>query len=173
MNDPVALLLVTGFIDWIQDPGYGAEDMILNLVFKLALGRGARHRGRLRGAVGGPERRPAHPGPLPGRLDGDRGGPHGLAELAHGSGFLAVYLTALILGTGTVPARRTMLSFHQGVSWVSQIALFFLLGLLVFPSQLGDVALDGLLLALALMFVARPVAAFVASLASASPSPSG
>jgi potassium/hydrogen antiporter len=56
-----------------------------------------------------------------------------------------------------------MLSFHQGVSWVSQIALFFLLGLLVFPSRLGDVAVDGLLVATALMFVARPVAALVAS----------
>jgi cell volume regulation protein A len=91
---------------------------------------------------------------------------YGLAELAHGSGFLAVYLTAVILGTGIVPAKRTMLSFHQGLSWVSQIALFFLLGLLVFPSELGEVALDGLLLATVLMFVARPVAAFLASLAS-------
>jgi potassium/hydrogen antiporter len=91
---------------------------------------------------------------------------YGVAELAHGSGFLAVYLTALILGTGIVPARRTVLSFHQGLSWVSQIALFFLLGLLVFPSELGGVALNGLLLATALMFVARPVAAVVASLAS-------
>src|SRR5919106_2351157 len=38
MNDPVALLLVTGFIEWIQEPGYGAENMALNLVGRLALG---------------------------------------------------------------------------------------------------------------------------------------
>jgi potassium/hydrogen antiporter len=166
MNDPVALLLVTGFIDWIQDPGYGAEDMILNLVFKLALGA-------VLGIVVGFAAQWAvrnvdlpTPGLYPVASMATAAVAYGLAELAHGSGFLAVYLTALILGTGTVPAKRTMLSFHQGLSWVSQIALFFLLGLLVFPSQLGDVAVDGVLLALALMLVARPVAAFLASLAS-------
>ena len=73
MNDPVALLLVTGFIDWIQDPGYGAEDMIVNLVVKLALGAvpvswSASRRGGRSGTSTFP------PGPLPGRLDGDRGG---------------------------------------------------------------------------------------------------
>ena len=165
MNDPVALLLVTGFIDWIQDPGYGAEDMILNLVFKLALGA-------VLGIVVGFAARWAvrnvdlpTPGLYPVASMATAAVAYGLTELAHGSGFLAVYLTALILGTGTVPAKRTMLSFHQGLSWVSQIALFFLLGLLVFPSQLGDVAVDGVLLAIALIFVARPVAAFLASLA--------
>ena len=56
-----------------------------------------------------------------------------------------------------------MLAFHQGMSWVAQIALFFLLGLLVFPSQLGDVAGDGLLLSAALILVARPVAALLAT----------
>jgi potassium/hydrogen antiporter len=165
MNDPVALLLVTGFIDWIQDPGYGAEDMILNLVFKLALGA-------VLGIVVGFAARWAvrnvdlpTPGLYPVASMATAAVAYGLTELSHGSGFLAVYLTALILGTGTVPAKRTMLSFHQGLSWVSQIALFFLLGLLVFPSQLGDVAVDGVLLAIALIFVARPVAAFLASLA--------
>jgi potassium/hydrogen antiporter len=166
MNDPVALLLVTGFIDWIQDPGYGAEDMILNLVVKLALGA------VLGIAVGFAARWAVRnvdlptPGLYPVASVATAAVAYGVAELASGSGFLAVYLTALILGTGTVPAKRTMLSFHQGLSWVSQIALFFLLGLLVFPSELGDVAVDGVLLALALMFVARPVAALLASLAS-------
>ena len=58
----------------------------------------------------------------------------GLADIGHGSGFLAVYLTGLALGTGIVPARRTVTAFHQGLSWVAQISLFFLLGLLVIPS---------------------------------------
>ena len=166
MNDPVALLLVTGFIDWIQEPGYGAEDMILNLVVKLAIGA-------VLGIVIGFGARWAvrnvdlpTPGLYPVASMATAAVSYGLAELAHGSGFLAVYLTAVILGTGIVPAKRTMLSFHQGLSWVSQIALFFLLGLLVFPSELGEVALDGLLIATVLMFVARPVAAFLASLAS-------
>ena len=76
----------------------------------------------------------------------------------HGSGFLAVYLTALILGSGAVPGKRTIIAFHQGLGWVAQISLFFLLGLLVFPSELIDVAGDGLLLSAVLIFVARPLA---------------
>lgn len=166
MNDPVALLLVTGFIDWIQDPGYGAEDMIVNFVLELTLGA------VLGVAIGFAARWAVRNVDLPTQglypvaSVATAALSYGVAELAHGSGFLAVYLTALILGTGIVPARRTVLSFHQGLSWVSQIALFFLLGLLVFPSELGGVALNGLLLATALMFVARPVAAVVASLAS-------
>jgi potassium/hydrogen antiporter len=166
MNDPVALLLVTGFIDWIQQPGYGAEDMALNLAGRLALGA------VLGVAVGFVARWGFRnvdlptTGLYPVASVATAAISYGFAEVAHGSGFLAVYLTALILGTGPVPARRTVVSFHQGVSWVSQIALFFLLGLLVFPSGLGDVVGNGLLLSAALMFVARPVAALVASLPS-------
>ena len=62
-----------------------------------------------------------------------------------------------------MPARRTTIAFHQGLSWVAQISLFALLGLLVFPSGLGDVAAEGLLLSAVLMFVARPLAAVVAT----------
>jgi cell volume regulation protein A len=166
MNDPVALLLVTGFIDWIQDPGYGAEDMILNLVVKLALGTvlgigiGFAARWGMR-TVDLPT-----PGLYPVASVATAAVAYGLAEIAGGSGLLAVYLTALTIGTGPVPARTTLVAFHQGVAWVAQITLFFLLGLLVVPSELGDVAGDGLLLSAALILVARPVAAFVASLPS-------
>ena len=169
MNDPVALLLVTGFIEWIQQPGYGAEDMALNLVGRLALGAvlgvgiGFAARWGLRN-VDLPTT-----GLYPVASISAAGVSYGLTEIVGGSGFLAVYLTALVLGTGPVPARRTVVSFHQGVAWVAQISLFFLLGLLVFPTRLGDVAVDGLLLSAALMFVARPVAAFLATL----PSPFG
>jgi cell volume regulation protein A len=87
----------------------------------------------------------------------------GLAEVAHGSGFLAVYLTALALGAARIPARRTIVAFHEGVGWVAQIGLFILLGLLVFPSSLGDVAWESLALSAILILVARPFAAFVAT----------
>ena len=51
--------------------------------------------------------------------------------------------------------------FHQGLGWVAQIAMFLALGLLVFPSRLDDVWIEGTVLALLLLFVARPVATFV------------
>ena len=88
---------------------------------------------------------------------------YGLAEVAHGSGLLAVYLTALALGSARLPARRTLISFHEGLGWIAQISLFILLGLLIFPSNLDSVALEGLALSAVLIFLARPVAAFVAT----------
>jgi len=163
MNDPVALLLVTGFIEWIQQPEYGAVDMATGLVGKLALGLAVGF------AIGHGARwafrnlELPSPGLYPVASIATAALAYGVAELAHGSGFLSVYIAALILGTGVIPARRTTIAFHQGLSWVSQISLFALLGLLVFPSGLGDVAVEGLLLSAALIFVARPLAAVIAS----------
>jgi potassium/hydrogen antiporter len=166
MNDPVALLLVIGFIDWIQEPGYGLADMAVLLVLKLAIGA----------AIGVAVGRLSVEGLRRVRLPTDGIYPvatiaiaalsFGLAEVAHGSGFLAVYLTALALGSSSIPARRTVVAFHEGVGWVAQIGLFVMLGLLVFPSTLGDVAVEGLALSAALILVARPLAAFASTLLS-------
>ena len=163
LNDPVAVLLVVGFIDWIQVPGYGLADMVVGLVGDLAIGLAA-------GLAVGFAARWAFrnlelpsPGLYPVASMAAVGLAFGLADVAHASGFLAVYVAALVLGTGSVPARGTTIAFHQGLGWVAQISLFFLLGLLVFPSGLWDVFLDGLLLSAALMLVARPVAALLAT----------
>src|SRR5262249_852042 len=80
---------------------------------------------------------------------------YGVSEVAHGSGLLAVYLTALALGSARIPAKRSVVSFHEGLGWVSQIGLFILLGLLVFPGDLGGVAAKGLALSAVLIFPAR------------------
>ncbi len=165
-NDPVALLLVTGFISWIEEPNFGAWDMAAELVGKLAIGALL---GVLFGLVArGAFRRLNYPtaGLYPVASVATAALSYGAAEVAHGSGFLAVYLTALVLGTGAVPGRRTVIAFHQGLSWVAQISLFFLLGLLVFPSRLVDVAGQGLLISGVLMFAARPLAAVISSLPS-------
>ena len=163
MNDPVALLLVVGFIDWIQMDDYGIADMAGSLVLKLsvglafgiAIGWGARWCFRNLDLPS--------PGLYPVASIATAALAYGVPELVHGSGFLSVYIAALILGTGPVPAKQTTIAFHQGLAWVAQISLFALLGLLVFPSGLGDVAGESLLLSAALIFVARPLAAFVAS----------
>jgi cell volume regulation protein A len=81
----------------------------------------------------------------------------GAPTVVGGSGFLAVYLAALILGNGELPYRGTLLRVHDALAWLSQVAMFLVLGLLVFPSRLFDVALIGLVLALFLAFVARPL----------------
>ncbi len=163
MNDPVALLLVIGFIEWIQQPGYGIDDMLGLLALKLVIGIAVGYAfGRLAVAALAAVRLPSD-GLYPVATIAIAGLTYGVAEVAHGSGLLAVYLTALALGSGRIPARRTVVTFHEGLGWVAQISLFILLGLLVFPSTLPDVALKGLALSAVLIVVARPIAAFVAT----------
>src|SRR6187200_2956134 len=164
MNDPVALLLVIGFIECIQKPGYGLADMAGLLALKLALGAviGVLL-GRLAVEVLDRVELPSD-GIYPVATIAIAGLAYGLPEMVHGSGFLAVYLTALALGSARIPARRTVVAFHQGLGWVAQIALFILLGLLVFPSRLDEVAVDALVLSAVLIVLARPIAAFAATL---------
>jgi cell volume regulation protein A len=163
MNDPVALLLVIGFIEWIQKPDYGAADMLGLLALKLALGIAiGLALGWLAVRILDRISLPTD-GIYPVATVAVAALAYGLAEVAHGSGLLAVYLTALALGSANIPAKRTVVSFHEGLGWVSQIALFILLGLLIYPSALGEVALKGIALSAVLIFLARPVAAFVAT----------
>jgi len=163
LNDPVAVLLVTGFIAWLEKPDYGVGDMLLSFAGELVIGAAV-------GILVGRAARWAFirldyptPGLYPVASVAAAALAFGLADIGHGSGFLAVYLTGLALGTGIIPARHTVTAFHQGLGWVAQISLFFLLGLLVFPSDLASVALEGTAFALALIFVARPIATLVAT----------
>jgi cell volume regulation protein A len=164
MNDPVALLLVIGFIEWIQEPGFGFADMAGMLALRISLGvaigvaigwAAVRLLDRVRMPTDGI---------YPVATLAIAGLAYGLAEVAHGSGLLAVYLTALALGSASIPAKRTVVAFHEGLGWVSQMALFILLGLLVFPSELDEIAVKGIALSAVLILLARPVATFLATM---------
>jgi cell volume regulation protein A len=162
-NDPVAILLVVGLIDWIQLPDYGAVDMALLFVRELSIGVVV---GMAVGwlAVWGLRR--AWLGTEAGYVIGTMGAAavaFGAASSLHGSGFLAVYLAGLCLGTVPIPAKRAVTVFHEGLAVVAQVTMFVVLGLLVFPSQLGGVALEGTVLAIILIFIGRPVATFVST----------
>lgn len=85
----------------------------------------------------------------------------GLTTLLHGSGFLAIYVAGVVIGSRPVPHRRTILRFHDALAWLAQITMFLLLGLLVFPSRLPGVAAEGVLLAAFLLLIARPLAVAV------------
>jgi len=81
----------------------------------------------------------------------------GAAELAHGSGFLAVYVAGIVMSNSIYIHKRSLIRFHDGLAWVGQIGMFLTLGLLVFPSRVFSVLSTGLLAAVFLIFVARPV----------------
>jgi cell volume regulation protein A len=82
----------------------------------------------------------------------------GLTGAVGGSGFLAIYLCGLMIGNRPGRHLNFILPVHDGLAWLSQIGLFLILGLLVNPSELIEYALPALVIALALIFVARPIA---------------
>jgi cell volume regulation protein A len=162
-NDPVAVLLVLGFIEWIRLPDYGVLDM--SLLFVQELGIGAIVGGAIGvGAVIAFRRINLATGGLyPVASLAVVALSFGAADFLHGSGFLAVYLAGLAMGSTPLPARQTVAAFHDGLAWLAQLTMFLTLGLLVDPGELGPIALEGTVLAFVLVFVSRPLAVIVAT----------
>lgn len=91
---------------------------------------------------------------------------YGSASMLGASGFLAVYVAALVIGNSELTYRYSIFQFNEGFAWMAQILMFIILGLLVFPADLftWDVMFGGFLLSAALIFVARPLAVFLSTL---------
>lgn len=85
---------------------------------------------------------------------------YGLTTVLHGSGFLAVYLAGMVVGNRPTRAHNTVVVFLDAVTWLAQIVMFVLLGLLAWPHRLTDSLWPALAVAVVLMLVARPVAVF-------------
>lgn len=164
-NDPVAIALTLGLIAWIEQRGYGAGDLSVLLVRQLGLGLVIGVALALV-AMWVFARIPSSIGAFaPVASVAAAAVAYGAADAAHGSGFLAVYLVGLAVGSTPSRYRSQLVSFHVGLAYVAQVALFIVLGLLVFPSRLPHVALAGLGLAAVLIFVARPVAVWASTVA--------
>lgn len=157
-NDPMAIFLTLGLIAIIARTAQSPGDLVL--LFALQFGIGA-----LVGAGVG-----WIASWMVNRIDLEAPGLYpplvlafgifsfGLAALLGGSGFLAVFLTGIVLGNRKLVFRRGIWSFHDAAAWLSQILLFVMLGLLSFPSRLAAAAAGGALIAIALVLVARPAA---------------
>jgi potassium/hydrogen antiporter len=158
INDPVAVILTTVLTQNLLTPGAAAGWRIpLEVAGQLAIGTlvgaGIGYGGRY----------------VLSRLHLSTGGLYpvmtlalgmvafGLATLTHGSGFLAIYLAGLLLGNGPLPYKTGLLRVHDALAWLSQVGMFLILGLLVFPSRLLDVAPVGLAIAVLLGFLVRPL----------------
>ena len=153
-NDPMAIALTLGLIAWIEHPDdYGIANLALLVVQQIGLGlvvgvvlgaagdAGLRAPARRRSARSRPSPRWPRPRSRSGR-----------ADVIGGSGFLAVYLVGLAVGSTPSRYRRQLVAFHEGIAFLAQVTLFIVLGLLVFPQRAAAVASPGLALALA----ARP-----------------
>jgi potassium/hydrogen antiporter len=85
----------------------------------------------------------------------------GVAETVHGSGYLAAYVAGMMVGNKPTRAHNTIIVFLDAATWLAQIAMFVILGLLVWPERLPATLLAALLIAVTLMLIARPAAVFL------------
>ncbi|EGM78478.1 NhaP-type Na+(K+)/H+ antiporter [Rheinheimera sp. A13L] len=81
----------------------------------------------------------------------------GVAANLGGSGFLAIFIAGVVIGNSRFVFQRSTFLFHDGLAWLGQIIMFVILGLLINPSTLLDVWFEGLLIALVLTLLARPL----------------
>jgi cell volume regulation protein A len=161
-NDPVAVLLVVGLLEWMQRDDYGLPEMAALFAQELAIGAVVGIGVGWLAVKGFMQARLSSQGLYPVASLATVALAFGAADFSHGSGFLAAYVAGLVLGSAAIPAKTTITTFHQGLAWVAQLTMFLTLGLLVFPSQLGDVWLEGTILALVTAALARPIAVAVA-----------
>ena len=157
-NDPMAVFLTMGILQYLTaSNGYGIGDGLLLFVQQMGLG--------LLVGVGGGWLLKL----LLNRLDLSdslypllalSGGMllFGGTALLGGSGFLAAYAAGLVLGNWPLRAVASIKRFHDGIAWLAQIGMFLILGLLATPERLLPLAGSGLLIALVLILVARPLA---------------
>lgn len=82
-------------------------------------------------------------------------------SLIGGNGFLAVYVTGMVLGNAALAHQQNIMNFMDGIAWGAQIVMFLLLGLLVFPDRLPGILPYALLITFVAMFIARPFAVLV------------
>jgi cell volume regulation protein A len=160
----MAIALTLGLIAWIEHPdSYGIDDLVLlvirqiglGLIVGVALGLVATWVfARIPGSIGAF---------APVASVAAAALAFGAADSIGGSGFLAVYLVGLAVGSTPSRYRRQLVAFHEGIAFVSQVTLFVVLGLLVFPHELPHVALRGFALAFLLMLVARPAAVWAST----------
>jgi cell volume regulation protein A len=80
-----------------------------------------------------------------------------------GNGFLAVYISAIILGSSNFIHKKSLMKFYDGQAWLMQIIMFITLGLLVFPSQILPIVVQGLIISFFLILFARPLAVFIST----------
>jgi len=161
-NDPMAIFLTIGIIQWMQNAVDRPTDLLLLFVMQMGIGLVV---GWLMSVISLfliNRLKLGYEGLYPVLTFALVFLTFGLTTLLDGSGYLAVYVLGLLLGKEDFLHKRSLLRFFDGNAWLMQIALFITLGLLVFPSQILPIILPGLLISLILIFVARPVAVFLA-----------
>jgi cell volume regulation protein A len=160
-NDPMAVFLTVGIIQLMTVPETTLGSLVLLFVFQMALG------GLLGITLGKAmvfflnRLHLGYEGIYPVFALAFAALIYAVTATAGGSGFLAVYAAGIVAGHNEFVHKKSLLRFFDGLAWLSQIAMFITLGLLVFPSHVVPVVGAGLLVSAFLMLVARPLTVFL------------
>lgn len=87
-----------------------------------------------------------------------------MTDMLDGNGYLAVYITGIIVGNNRMKNRKQVVAFFDGMTWIMQIGMFLLLGLLVDPSEMWKTAFAALFIGIFMMLAARPLSVFISLL---------
>jgi cell volume regulation protein A len=160
VNDPVGIALLIGMLDLATSDGGSFWTVVREFALEMSIGLAVGIAGTALLIVFMRRVRLPTEGLYPLRTLAAAGLIYGLASIAHGSGFLAVFIAGLMLGDLEMPYKRQIRRFHTALASLAEIVVFVALGLTVHPSQLFEhgVWLDALILAVALAFFARPLA---------------
>jgi len=165
-NDPMAIFLTIVLVELLASgEGYSGINLAMLAMFVEEMGLGV-----ILGMLGG-----MMIAQVVSRLDTDRGLTPifvlGLAMLVFaftgavgGSGFLAVYVAGIYAGNRKLPGLAAIKRFQDGMTWLAQIIMFLVLGLLATPSQFPAIIIPAVALALFLIFIARPLAIWLSLL---------
>lgn len=160
-NDPMAIILTVTMIQVIQGQLSNPGLLVLNLLWQLIAGMAM---GAAIGLIGPRVFNRAHldnSGFYYVLISGLCVLSYSMAELIQGNGFLAVFITGYFLGNAEFVYKQGLTRFIEGIGSTSHVVLFLMLGLLVNPGELLVSWKIGILIALALIFIARPIAVFL------------
>jgi len=160
-NDPMAIFLTVALIDIITVPDFSVLSFMKLFFLQWALGSASGFlSGHLIVWVVNRLHSP-YEGIYPVFMAASASFVYAGTALLDGSGFLAVYIAAIVIGNKDFVHKRSTLRFFDGIAWMSQITMFLTLGLLVYPSRIIPVIPEGLTISLFLIFAARPVSVFI------------
>ena len=161
-NDPMAVFLTISLVELIMQGG--GDNLALELLERFVLQIGL---GGILGLLGGMaivqmiNRVKLEPALVPIVTLACALSLFGATSIVGGSGFLAVYVAGLYAGNSQMRMSVGVRRFQHVTTWLAQIAMFVTMGLLATPSQFGEVVIPGVILALVLVFIARPVAVWL------------
>lgn len=162
-NDPMAILLTMGFLHQVMNPTSGVFEFLISFLLQTGIGVAL-------GLLGGKATVW-----LFNNIKIDYEGLYAVflvslvllifstTSILFGSGFMAVYVAGLVIGNSKILRKQTLATFQDGLAWIAQVTLFLVLGLLVYPSSLMEVWKEGVVLALFMMFVARPFSVYLSA----------